>query len=150
MKLLINLCAHDGIISHYAGVGTIVRRYIEVIRKLLSEKKIDYHLNLFTLEFNEKSMGYSKELFRYHESLDNTSLYILSNGTNGETSFGNIDNWILASRNVAKKINDIDFSSYDYVINLCNDTPFFLFSNFNKRFKKQYYSMDSTFYRENL
>lgn len=124
MKLLINLCAHDGIISHYAGVGTIVRRYIEVIRKLLSEKKIDYHLNLFTLEFNEKSMGYSKELFRYHESLDNTSLYILSNGTNGKTSFGNIDNWILASRNVAKKINDIDFSSYDYVINLCNDTPF--------------------------
>lgn len=124
MKLLINLCAHDGIISHYAGVGTIVRRYIEVIRKLLSEKNIDYHLNLFTLEFNEKSMGYSKELCHYHESLDNTSLYILSNGTNGETSFGNINNWVLASKNVAKKINAIDFSSYDYVINLCNDTPF--------------------------
>ena len=28
MKLLINLCVHDGIISHYAGVGTIVRIYI--------------------------------------------------------------------------------------------------------------------------
>ena len=62
MKLLINLCVHDGIISHYAGVGTIVRIYIEVIRKILFEKNIDYHLNLFTLEFNERSMGYK---FKY-------------------------------------------------------------------------------------
>ena len=37
MKLLVNLCAHDGIISHYEGVGTIVRRYVEVIRKILSD-----------------------------------------------------------------------------------------------------------------
>lgn len=124
MKLLVNLCAHDGIISHYAGVGTIVRRYVEVIRKILSEKNIDYHLNLFTLEFNEKSMGYNKELWDYHSSLDNTSLYILSNGTDGETSFGNIENWLLASKNVANEINKINFSDYDYVLNLCNDTPF--------------------------
>ena len=124
MKLLINLCAHDGIISHYAGVGTIVRRYVEVIRKILLEKNIDYHLNLFTLEFNEKSMGYNKELWNYHASLDNTSLYILSNGTYGETSFGNIENWLLASKNVANEINKINFSNYDYVLNLCNDTPF--------------------------
>ena len=40
MKLLINLCGHDGIISHYAGVGTIVKRYIEVIRKILDDKKL--------------------------------------------------------------------------------------------------------------
>lgn len=124
MKLLINLCAHDGIISHYAGVGTIVRRYVEVIRKILSEKNIDYHLNLFTLEFNEKSMGYNKELWDYHASLDNTTLYILSNGTNGETSFGNIENWLISSKNVANEINRINFSDYDYVLNLCNDTPF--------------------------
>ena len=124
MKLLVNLCAHDGIISHYAGVGTIVRRYVEVIRKILSEKNIDYHLNLFTLEFNEKSMGYNKELWDYHSSLDNTSLYILSNGTDGETSFGNIENWLLASKNVANEINKINFSDYDCVLNLCNDTPF--------------------------
>ena len=124
MKLLVNLCAHDGIISHYAGVGTIVRRYVEVIRKILSEKNIDYHLNLFTLEFNEKSMGYNKELWDYHASLDNTTLYILSNGTNGETSFGNIENWLISSKNVANEINRINFSDYDYVLNLCNDTPF--------------------------
>lgn len=124
MKLLVNLCAHDGIISHYAGVGTIVRRYVEVIRKILSKKSIDYHLNLFTLEFNEMSMGYNKESWDYHASLDNTSLYILSNGTKGKTSFGNIENWLLASKNVANEINKINFSDYDYVLNLCNDTPF--------------------------
>ena len=49
MKLLINLCGHDGIISHYAGVGTIVSRYIEAIDYLLNKKNIEYHLNLFTL-----------------------------------------------------------------------------------------------------
>ena len=42
MKLLINLCGHDGIISHYAGVGTIVQRYIEVINYLLNNKNILY------------------------------------------------------------------------------------------------------------
>lgn len=69
-------------------------------------------------------MGYNKELWDYHSSLDNTSLYILSNGTDGETSFGNIENWLLASKNVANEINKINFSDYDYVLNLCNDTPF--------------------------
>lgn len=124
MKLLINLCGHDGIISHYAGVGTIVRRYIEVLTILLKQKNIDYHLNLFTLEFNEDSMGYNRELWDFHKNLENSSLYIVPNGTNGETSFGNVKNWTLASQNVARIINEIDFNQYDYVVTLCNDTPF--------------------------
>ena len=56
MKLLVNLCAHDGIISHYAGVGTIVRRYVEVIRKILSEKNINYHLNVKQYQSNLKKL----------------------------------------------------------------------------------------------
>lgn len=138
MKLLINLCGHDGIISHYAGVGTIVRRYIEVIQEILKEKNIEYHLNLFTLEFNRDSMGYNKEIWDYHKSLENTSIYILSNGTYGETSFGNINNWILASKNVAEVINNIDFNEYDYVINLCNDTPFALLVTMIKNNKNSF------------
>lgn len=90
MKLLINFCAHDGIISHYAGVGTIVKRYIEVISYLLNTKNINYHMNLFTLEFNKNSMGYNEKIWNKHNELSNTTIYICSNNTNGETSFGNI------------------------------------------------------------
>lgn len=138
MKLLINFCGHDGVISHYAGVGTIVRRYIEVLSKLFKDKNIDYDLNLFTLEFNPDSMGYNKDVWDTHASLPHTKLYILSNGTNGETSFGNIDNWTLASKNTAKVINDIDFTKYDYVINLCNDTPYALLTTYIKESSNSY------------
>lgn len=124
MKLLINFCGHDGIISHYAGVGTIVRRYIEVINYLLNIKNIDYHINMFTLEFNKDSMGYSEKVWSEHNNLPNTTIYICSNNTNGKTSFGNIYNWRIASSNVAKIINNIDFTNYDYVITITNDTPF--------------------------
>lgn len=124
MRLLINLCAHDGIISHYAGVGTIVRRYIETIKYLLNKNNINYHLNLFTLEFNKDSMGYNESIWKEHSNLDYTSIYICSNGTHGETSFGNIHNWRLASKKVSEIINKIDFKKYDYVITLANDTPF--------------------------
>lgn len=124
MKLLINLCGHDGIISHYAGVGTIVIRYIEAIDYLLNKKNIEYHLNLFTLEFNKDSLGYNEKVWNKHKKLKNSTIYICSNGTNGETSFGNIYNWRCASSNVAKIINDINFNDYDYVITLANDTPF--------------------------
>lgn len=124
MKLLINFCGHDGIISHYAGVGTIVKRYIEVISYLLNTKNIDYHMNLFTLEFNKNSMGYNEKIWNKHKKLPNTTIYICSNNTNGETSFGNIYNWKIASTNVAKIINKFDFNDYDYVITIANDTPF--------------------------
>lgn len=124
MKLLINLCGHDGIISHYAGVGTIVIRYIEAIDYLLNKKNIEYHLNLFTLEFNKDSLGYNEKVWNKHKKLKNSTIYICSNGTNGETSFGNVYNWRCASSNVAKIINDINFNDYDYVITLANDTPF--------------------------
>lgn len=124
MKLLINFCGHDGIISHYAGVGTIVKRYIEVINYLLNKKNIDYHINLFTLEFNKSSMGYNEKTWNEHNKLPNTTIYICSNNTDGETSFGNIYNWKVASRNVANIINTFDFNEYDYVITMANDTPF--------------------------
>ena len=60
MKLLVNLCAHDGIISHYAGVGTIVKRYIEAFTTILNKKNIDYDLNLFTPEYYAGCFGYSE------------------------------------------------------------------------------------------
>lgn len=61
MKLLINICAHDGIVSHYAGVGTIVKRYITVLTSLLERQQANYHINMFTPEYNTDSFGYSEE-----------------------------------------------------------------------------------------
>ena len=69
-------------------------------------------------------MGYNEQIWNEHKNLKNSTIYICSNNTNGETSFGNIYNWRCASSNVAKIINQMDFDNYDYVITFANDTPF--------------------------
>ena len=124
MKLLINLCAQDGIVSHNSGVGTMVKRYIYVFTKLLEEKNIDYKINLFTPEYNVDGFGYSKETKEHNINLKNVEIYELSNGTNGKKFFGSKDNWEILSKNVANVINNINFKEYDYVLTLLNDTPF--------------------------
>lgn len=122
MKLLVNICAHDGIISHFAGVGTIVKRYIKVTE--IINKNVDYHLNLFTPKYNEDSFGYSKETKQDNYNRKKTDVFIVSNGSDGKTAYGTIYNWNTLSINTAKIINEIDFESYDYVITIANDTPF--------------------------
>lgn len=124
MKLLVNLCSYDGISTHYSGVGTIVTRYIEAITKYCKNNKIDYKLNLFTAESYDYTLGYNKDLEDNHKNLPNTELFKLSNGSNGETSFGTIDNWRLLSKNTAKIINSLDIDNYDKVITLIHDTPY--------------------------
>mgnify|MGYP003377319260 CR=1 FL=1 len=70
MKLLINLCAHDGIISHYTGVGTIVDRYIQTFNYILSKMiDIEYKLNLITPEYNKDSFGYSNIYDKNHRQI---------------------------------------------------------------------------------
>lgn len=124
MKLLINLCAQDGIISHNSGVGTMVKRYIYVFTKLFEEKNIDYKINLFTPEYNADGFGYSSETKEHNSNLKNIEIYELSNGTNGKKFFGAKENWEILSKNVADVINSINFKEYDYVLTLLNDTPF--------------------------
>lgn len=124
MKLLINLCAHDGIVSHYAGVGTIVKRYIVVMEQILKQGQIDYHINMFTPQYNSDSFGYSYKTKQSHSIMENVSIYELPNGTNGELAYGTPDNWKLLSKNVAEVINEIDISSYDKVLTIANDTPY--------------------------
>lgn len=124
MKLLINLCSYDGISTHYSGVGTIIIRYIEVIRRYCKENKIDYELNLYTTESFDYTLGYNKKLEDYHKSIPNVKLFKVSNGSNGETSFGTIDNWKKLSSNTAILINNIDTNKYDKIITLIHDTPY--------------------------
>ena len=123
MKLLINLCAQDGIVSHNSGVGTMVKRYIYVFIKLLKEKNIDYKINLFTPQYNEFGFGYSSSTKEHNRNLENVNIYEFSNGTNGKKFFGNKENWVELSNNISNVINSINFDEYDYVLTLLNDTP---------------------------
>lgn len=124
MKLLVNLCAHDGIVSHYAGVGTIVKRYIEVFDMLLKEKNIDYEFNLFTPEYNDNSFGFSEYTKTKHKKMEKVKIFEVSNGTAGTLGYGTPDNWEILSKNVSEIINKIDFNFYDIVLTIANDTPY--------------------------
>lgn len=124
MRLLINLCAHDGIISHYTGVGTIVKRYIKVFSIILEKKKIDYTINLLTPEYNTDSFGFSEYTKKNHENVKNTRIIQISNGSEGKVNYGTPSDWKKLSQNTAKYINNLDFSEYDMVLTISNDTPF--------------------------
>lgn len=124
MKLLINLCAHDGIISHYAGVGTIVKRYIEALQKVIIVRNIEYEFCLYTPQYNEFSFGYSKNTFDSHKRMDNVKVFQISNGTDGDLAYGTPNNWKTLSYNTAAKINEINFDNYDLVLTIANDTPY--------------------------
>lgn len=139
MKLLINLCAHDGIISHYTGVGTMVKRYILSFIKILNNKNISYHINLITPAYNIDSFGYSKSTHDFHKRLKNTSIIEISNGSNGTINYGTPTHWKELCKNTADFINSIDSSSYDKILTIYNDTPFVTLSsylNYNINHKK--------------
>lgn len=131
MKLLINLCAHDGIISHYNGVGTMTDRYIKALNQYLLNTNFDYDVNLITPQYNYDSFGYSKSYLEMHK-FSKFNIIKINNGSKGIINFGTIDNWNLLSKNTADFINNIDKSVYDKVITIYNDTPFAKLANFLK------------------
>jgi len=130
MKLLINLCAHDGIISHYNGVGTMCQRYIKTFTKVLEDLNINYDLNLFTPCYNKDSFGYNEFLEKEHLNLKNTKIYKVSNNSNGKINYGTIDNWKVLCKNTANVINSLRLDDYDKVLTLYNDTPFACLANY--------------------
>ena len=138
MKLLVNLCSQDGIISHNSGVGTIVKRYIKSLDSILKEKKIDYHINLFTPEYKKDGFGYSEQTYKNNTSSTHTIIQV-PNGSDGKKFFGNIDNWKIISKNISNIINKINYEDYDKVLTILNDPTFnevlYNTSNNNKHIK---------------
>lgn len=123
MKLLINLCSHDGIVSHYNGVGTMTMRYIYSICKVLESKNIEYKLNLFTPVYNNDS-GFNEKVYKKHLLMNNVKIYMIDNGSNGKINYGKLENWKLLCENTANELNNIDYNDYDTSLIICNDTPF--------------------------
>lgn len=124
MRYLINLCSHDGIVSHYTGVGSIVQRYIQAIERLSND---DITLNLFTPEYRTDSFGYSESMATSNKDIAsrlNGEVFQISNGTNGKVNYGTINQWRLLCQNTAVVINTLDTDDYDIVLNIFNDTPF--------------------------
>lgn len=139
MKLLINLCAHDGIISHYTGVGTIVDRYIQTFNYILSQMSdIEYKLNLITPEYNKDSFGYSNIYYENHKKIKNSEIIQISNCSNGNVNYGTITDWKKLCENTKKYIDNIDFNNYDLVLTICNDTPFACLNNILKNALNHY------------
>ena len=133
MKLLLNLCAHDGIISHYTGVGTIVDRYIQTFNYILSKmKNVEYKINLITPEYNKNSFGYSYIYDKKHRQLKNIEIIQISNESNGKINYGTIIDWKKLCENAKEYIDRIAFDNYDLVLTICNDTPFACLNNIIK------------------
>ena len=130
MKLLINLCAHDGIISHYTGVGTMVERYILSIQKVLMKNHIDFDINLFTPQYNTDSFGYSKQIEENNKSKKNVKIFKVENGSGGKVNFGRIKNWEKLCENTAKIINNIPLENYSQILNIANDVPYACLNKF--------------------
>lgn len=139
MKLLINLCAHDGIISHYTGVGTIVDRYIQTFSYILSKNaNIEYQLNLITPEYNNDSFGYSGIYDKTHRQIKNSKIIQISNGSNGKVNYGDIIAWKELCKNTKKYIDNIDFNEFDLILTIGNDTPFACLNNILKNAPNHY------------
>jgi glycosyltransferase involved in cell wall biosynthesis len=126
-NILINLCAHDGIISHYTGVGSIVKDYIHALTQIISTAELNITLNLFTPEYLPESFGYSskteEENMRLSSQLSG-AIFQISNGSSGARNYGFVEDWQVLVRNTAQVINSLDIEKYDTVLNLYNDTPF--------------------------
>ena len=124
MKLLINICAHDGIISHYTGVGTMVNRYIFEAENYCKKNGFEFKINLITPQYNTDAFGYNKNTHASHATMENVEIIQASNGTNGKINFGTVENWEILCENVANIINSLNKENFDKCITICNDAPF--------------------------
>lgn len=135
MKYLLNLCGHDGIASHYNGVGSMVERYAEVLNSFdVGDNELT--LNLITPEYHADSFAFSSSQYERSSAIaraHNGGVYMVSNGTSAAANYGDIPQWQELCENTALLIKQLSANqSYDYVINLYNDTPFAGLANYIK------------------
>lgn len=126
-KLIINLIAHDGITSLYTGVGRIAQDSLNI----LCQKSIpfaDYNVNAITGKYNQRCLGFDERIKNATKRKLATTggrLYECSNGSAGDVSYGDMNNWKTASSSVAAIVKNIAKNNHEALcINLCLDTPF--------------------------
>jgi len=120
-SLTINIFAHDGIKSHYTGLGTMTMNYIETLRDLYP----DACINLFTPEYNNESLGYMNEVLEKNKAIigERGKIVECSNGSNGVYSYGDLENWKTLVENTADNLKITGVSGGD-ILNIILDTPY--------------------------
>jgi len=127
-NVCIAIFAHDGLISHHCGVGSVVKMHVEILpyffKKMFSPKKISFFaitplLNKKCDSYSERIMSKTKEIC---QKTGGELLYV-SNGTDGSIRWGNRDNWKVSSAGGASLGLALS-QKYNFCIFFFHDDPF--------------------------
>lgn len=129
-KLDLIICAHDGITSLYAGVGTAVNGYFRAVENIIREFDPEYNIKVWGIapKYTEANYGFnSNQLQKITNICQKTGGDVLFclNYSDGWNQYGNMDNWPTASASAATIAYDIlknDKPTDAIVIGV--DTPF--------------------------
>jgi len=141
-RLAIYYLAHDGITSHYAGIGTYTKSYTDnfpQIIELLEKNQVETTLYLLTPK-------YKKTFYGYNHKIENNNLKLIEryggklievdNGTNGLDSYGTIKNWDKCSKESSNVISKY-LGLYDTNLIIAVDTPFLRVGEFLNKINTQ-------------
>ncbi len=102
MNICIAIYAHDGIIGHHCGVGTVVQSHIElipnIIKKYFPTSKV--HLFAITPYLDRNCDSFSEVIFVKNRETclkNNGKLLFVLNGSDGKQRWSKASNWKLSS-----------------------------------------------------
>lgn len=139
MKIVIVVVAHDGLQSILTGVGVVVNSFIEGFPEIkkkcgkLSKNKIS--LVCIAPYIQKTSKDYHKNIRKITERMCKSNYGFFeeiktnSRGESQRSIWGDSNQWEIASKNAAEKINEIQ-KEYDQIIVLAHDTIFSLISKY--------------------
>jgi len=131
-KLSLIICAHDGISSLYAGVGTAVNGYFRAVENIQKELSGKYEVKVWgiTPKYAESNYGFNtNQLKKVTDICKKTGGEVLTclNYSDGFNQYGNMDNWLTASASAATIAYDVMKNDRPTdVIVVGVDTPFAL------------------------
>ncbi|MFE4539365.1 glycosyltransferase family 4 protein [Streptomyces scopuliridis] len=138
-KLGIIVCAHDGISSLYAGVGTAIDGYFRGIDRLRDELEAEYEIRVWAITpwSAPSNCGYSPaQLEKIRRICRSTGGDVLEcfNVSDGFNQYGDIENWSITSPTAALLAYQVlkDFAPDDAIV-VAACTPFAMMPAILKR-----------------
>lgn len=105
-RLGIIICAHDGISSIYAGVGTAIDGYFDSIDRVQRELSAEYEVRVWAItpRFGPSNIGFSRtQLQKIRRICQETGGEVLEcfNASDGVDQYGDVRNWSVTSPTAA-------------------------------------------------